>query len=125
MSIVFFIFALLAYAVLYLPVYLPFLLGFVLRGPDRRELRIALRIASAVSIIVLLLRPRPTRPEFGDDVAGNMRGSQHYFTHEFWPDVAWIWGTGLVCLLAAVAVASYFRGRRHRSTHEHVTHNAA
>lgn len=88
MTILLIIVALIGYVVFYLLVYLPFVLSFLFRGSDRRELRIALRVAPVLAIFILAARTRPARPNFGDDVAGNIRGSEYYFTHEFWPDVA-------------------------------------
>jgi hypothetical protein len=117
------IIALVGYAVWYLPVYFPFVLSFFFRGPNWRELRLALRGAPVLAIFIIAARPRPPRPEFGDDVAGSMRGSQYYFAHEFWPETLWTWGAGFVCLLAALVVGFYLRARRQQSTHEHVTHN--
>ena len=118
------IIAVVGYGVWYLPVYFPFVLSFFFRGADWCELRIALRIAPLLALFIYAARPRLPRVDFGDDVAGNIRGSQ-YYAAEFWPSVAWMWGGGLVCLLVALAVGFYLRARRQRSTHEHTTHNAA
>lgn len=112
MTILLTIVALFGYALFYLPVYLPFLLSFLFRGASRRELRIALRLAPVLAIMILLARPRAPRPNFGDDVAGNMRGSQHYFDHEFWPHVAWTWGAGFLCFFAALTLGHYLCRRR-------------
>ena len=104
MTILAAIIALLSYAVWYFPVYLPFLLSFLFRAPHWRSLRFVLRTAPIFGFIVLAARTRPQRPDFGDDVAGNIEGSNFYFAHEFWPDIAWIWGTGLSCMVLALLV---------------------
>lgn len=125
MEIFVIIIAVLGYALFYLPVYLPFLLSFLFRGSDRRALRVALRIAPVCAVFILAARTRPSRPDFGDDVAGSFRGAEYYSTHEFWPDVAWTWGAGLFCFFAALALGLLLCRRRQRVTDEHVTHNAA
>ena len=58
-------------------------------------------------MLILAARPRPARPDFGDDVAGNIRGSEYHLAHEFWPDVAWTWGAGLSCLFLALVVGFF------------------
>jgi hypothetical protein len=117
MSIILIIVVLVGYALFYLPVYLPFLLSFLFRAPKHRALRIALRITPIIAMVVLAFRTRPARPEFGDDVAGSFRGADYYQTHEFWPDVAWTWGTGLSCLALAFCFGFLIdRQRRHHET---------
>lgn len=101
--------------VYYFPVYLPFLLSFLFRAPDRRAMKLALRVSPLFSMLILAVRPRPARPDFGDDVAGNIRGAEYHLAHEFWPDVAWTWGAGLSCLFLALVVGFFLsRQQSHR-----------
>ena len=104
MSALLIIIGLVGYALFYLPIYLPVLLSFLFRSPQYRVMRIMLRVVPVFALLILAAQPRPTRPNFGDDVAGNFRGADYYWQHEFWPDVAWTWGAGVSCLLAAFAV---------------------
>jgi hypothetical protein len=114
MSIVVIILALLAYGFLYMPVYLPFLLSFLFSSPDWRESRILLRVASGLSLLILILRPRAPRPNFGDDVAGSFAGADYYSKHEFWPEMLWVWSSGLGCFVLALSVGCIWRAIRHR-----------
>ena len=121
MSVVVAIIALIVYGLFYLPVYLPLLVSFFVRSSDRRELRLALRFPSLALFLMLLIRPeRPhaPRPDFGDDVAGNIRGSEYYMAHDFKPDliwnISWVWGGGLLLVMTACAVAWWLRARRVR-----------
>jgi len=80
----------LVYAPSYLPVYLPFLVSFAVKSKGWLEMRRSLQAASFAMFLVALLRPhRPhnPRPDFGDDVAGNIHGSEYYMAHDYWPDL--------------------------------------
>ena len=121
-KIVVIIIALIGYGMYYLPVYSPFLLSFLFRAPHQRALKIALRVAPLFSMLILAARPRPPRPDFGDDVAGNIRGAEFHFAHEFWREVAWTWGSGISCLLFALFVG-FIMSRQHRC-HDNVTESA-
>lgn len=117
------IFAIIVYGVIYLPVYLPFLSSFVLRAADWRELRASLRLASLGSLLTVLFRPeRPhsPRPQFGDDVAGSMAGSQYYLAHDYTPDLLWdfCWIWIIPALYAAAAVFIGFRLRASRQSRD-------
>lgn len=89
-------------ALFYMLVYLPLVLSFGFRTPNHRALRIALRVAPVFAVAALALRTQPPRPDFGDDVAGNIHGAEYYFANVFWPDFTWTWATGLSCLLVAL-----------------------
>ena len=108
----------------YLPVYLPFLVSFAVKSEDWLEIRRSLQAASFAMFFVALFRPdRPrTRPDFGDDVAGNIRGSEYYMAHDYWPDllweIGWIWGGGLLCVALAMGIGYYLRMRRLRPPHQ-------
>jgi hypothetical protein len=115
----------LVYAPFYLPVYLPFLISLNVRSKGWLEVRRSLQAASFAMFLVALLRPgRPhsPRPNFGDDVAGNIRGSEYHMAHDYWPDlfweIGWIWGGGLLCTSLAVGIGCYLRTRRLRRQHQ-------
>jgi hypothetical protein len=118
MNLVVVVIALFAYGLFYLPVYLPLLVSLLVR-PDRRELRISLRLASLALFLLLLIRPErhhEPRPDFGNDVAGNIRGAEYYMAHDFQQDliwnISWVWGGGLLCVTIACAAAWWLRTRR-------------
>ena len=87
-------------AIFYLPIYGPFLLSFAITSHRWRGLRWSLRIASLVALIVRLSGVSD-RPDFGDDVAGNIAGASHNF--------AWTWGSGTACALVALIVGVLLR----------------
>ena len=64
-------------------------------------MRCMLRIASAASVF-MWLSGTANRPDFGDDVAGNIAGASHNFN--------WVWGSGIVCTLVAVVICLLWRG---------------
>jgi hypothetical protein len=87
-------------AFFYSPIYGPFLLSFAITSQRWRGLRWALRAASLMAFIVRL-SGMSDRPDFGDDVAGNIAGASHNF--------AWTWGSGTACMLVALIVGLFLR----------------
>jgi hypothetical protein len=88
------------FALFFLPIYLPFLLSFAIKSHEWRGLRWSLRVGSVLALFIRLCGVSG-RPDFGDDVAGNIGGASHNF--------AWTWGSGVGCALAAVIAGLLFR----------------
>ncbi|MCO5052567.1 MAG: hypothetical protein M9920_09705 [Verrucomicrobiae bacterium] len=88
------------FALFYLPIYLPFLLSFFIRAHEWRGMRWSLRVGSVLALFIWL-SGMFSRPDFGDDVGGNIAGASHNF--------AWTWGSGLACAVAAVLVGLLLR----------------
>lgn len=84
----------------YLPIYLPFLLSFAIKPPEWRGLRWSLRVGSVLAFFIRL-SGISTRPDFGDDVAGNIAGAGH--------NIAWTWGSGVTCACGAVIIGLLLR----------------
>jgi hypothetical protein len=104
------------FALFYLPIYLPFLLSFAIKAHEWRGLRWSLRVGSVLAIFIRL-SGMSSRPEFGDDVGGNIAGASHNF--------AWTWGSGVGCALAAVVIGLLLRAvlpARPRVSSEQVSH---
>ncbi len=95
------------FALFFLPIYLPFLVSFALKTYDWRELRWSLRIASVVALFVSL-SALGRRPDYGDDVAGNIAGASYNF--------AWTWGGGLSCAVLGLIAGMGLRMIRRRRT---------
>ena len=87
-------------ALFYFPIYGPFLLSFTITSHRWRGLRWSLRVASLVALIVWL-SGMSDRPDFGDDVAGNIAGTSHNF--------AWTWGSGTICAVAGLIAGLLLR----------------
>jgi hypothetical protein len=103
-------------ALFYLPIYLPFLLSFAIKSHEWRGLRWSLRIGSILALYIRL-SGMSARPDFGDDVGGNIAGASHNFV--------WTWGSGLGCALAAVVIGLLLRAvlpARPRVSSEEVSH---
>ena len=99
-------------AIFFLPVYSPFIFSFAFRSQDWRELRIALRPASAIAFFIVL-GAVPACPYYGNDVAGSMRGALY--------NIICIWGSGIIsvgiCVPAVICLRSVRkRDRRSRKT---------
>jgi hypothetical protein len=88
------------FAIFYLPIYGPFLLSVTITSHRWRGLRWSLRAASLLAFIVRL-SGMSDRPDFGDDVAGNIAGASHNF--------AWTWGSGTACTLTALMLGLLLR----------------
>jgi hypothetical protein len=84
----------------FLPLYLPFLLTFAIKAHEWRGLKWSLRVGSALALLIRL-SALGRQPDFGNDVAGNIRGTSYNF--------AWIWGSGAACAVAAVLVGFLLR----------------
>jgi|SRR6185369_1474576 len=112
MQIIFFIIAAALFAIFYSPVYLPFIISFKVKSPDYREVRWALRIASAACLLLAVIPPPGLRHDFGDDVGGNFAGAVHNFPIM----VAWIWGGGLACIACCLAAGLTVRWIRRRGS---------
>jgi len=89
-----------AFAFFYLPIYLPFLLSFAIKAYEWRGMRWSLRVGSVLALFIRL-SGMSSRPNFGNDVGGNIAGASHNF--------AWTWGSGLACAFAAVLVGLLLR----------------
>jgi hypothetical protein len=87
-------------AIFYLPIYGPLLLSFTITSHRWRGLRWSLRAASLVALVVWF-SGMADRPDFGDDVAGNIAGASHNFV--------WTWGSGTACTLVALIVGLLLR----------------
>jgi len=96
-------------AMFYTPVWLPFLISFRVRSPDGQELKWCLRTASLVSLCLCLGTPTWGH-DFGDDVAGNLKGASQNFPRL----VAWTWGGGAASAAAALVTAACLRRARLR-----------
>lgn len=79
--------------IFYTLLYLPFLLSFSVTASAWRGLRWSLRIAS-ISAVFIWLDAMSRRPNFGNDVGGNIAGASHNFT--------WVWCSGIGCALVAL-----------------------
>ena len=112
MQIVALIIGLALFAIFYLPVYLPFLISFRVKSPEYREVRWALRVASAACLFLAVIPPSGLRHDFGDDVGGNFAGAAHNFPIMF----AWIWGGGLACIGFCLLVGFMVRLIRRRGS---------
>ena len=110
MQIVALILGLLLFASFYLPVYLPFLISFRVKSSDYREVRWALRLASAACLFLAVIPPPGLRYDFGNDVGGNFARAGHNFPIMF----ARIWGGGLACIGVCLLVGFIVRLIRHR-----------
>lgn len=103
-------------ALFFLPIYLPFLLSFFIGAHEWRGMRWALRVSSILAVFVGL-SGMSGRPDFGDDVAGNIAGASHNF--------AWTWGSGLSCAFVAVIAGLLLRvvlPSRSRVSSEDISH---
>ena len=103
------------FALFYLPIYLPFLLSFVIKAREWRGMRWSLRVGSVLALCSSL-SGMSSRPDFGDDVGGNIAGAIHNFS--------WTWGGGLACAFAAVLVGLLLRAvlpARPRASSEEVS----
>ena len=112
MQIVALIIGLVLFATFYLPVYLPFLISFRVKSPDYREVRWALRVASAVCLFLAVIPPPGLRHDFGDVVGGNFAGAAHNFPIMF----TWVWGGGLACIGFCLLVGFIVRVVRRRGS---------
>ena len=110
MQILAIIIALVLFGIFYLPVSLPFLVSFKVKSSAYREIRWALRIASAPCLFFAVTPPPGLRHDFGDDVGGNIAGAVHNFPIMF----AWVWGGGLACLACCLVVGFIVRAVRRR-----------
>ncbi len=81
--------------IFYTPLYLPFFISFAAPVPEWRGLRWSLRLATLIAI-VLWLDAMSRRPNFGNDVGGNIAGASHNFM--------WVWGSGIGCALVALII---------------------
>ena len=88
------------FAIFYLPFYLPFLLSFAIKAHEWRGLRWSLRVGSVLALFIWLFG-MSSRPNFGDDVGGNIAGATHNF--------AWTWGSGAACTFVALIVGLLLR----------------
>lgn len=89
------VFAVPVLAIFYLPIYLPLLLSFLIKSNEWRGMRWALRV-STIAALCIWFSGNVGRPDFGNDVAGNIAGAIHNFY--------WTWGGGVVCALVSGAV---------------------
>ena len=112
MQIVTLLIGLVLFAIFYLPVYLPFLISFRVKSFDYREIKWALRVASAACLFLAVIPPSGLRHDFGDDVAGNFAGAAHNFPIMF----GWIWGGGLACIGLCLLVGFIVRLIRRRGS---------
>jgi hypothetical protein len=104
------------FALFYLPIYLPFLLSYFIRAHEWRGMRWSLRVGSMLAVCIRI-SGMSSRPEFGNDVGGNIAGAGHNF--------AWTWGSGLGCAFAAVIVGVLLRvvlPSRSRVSSEQISH---
>jgi len=88
------------FAIFYLPIYLPLLVSFAFRAHEWRGLRWSLRVGSLLAFFIWL-SGMSSRPNFGDDVGGNLAGAGHNFV--------WTWGSGAACAFVAVVVGLLLR----------------
>ena len=86
-------------ALFYLPIYLPLLLSLLVKSNDWRGMRWSLR-ASTVAALLVWFSGNVGRPDFGNDVAGNLAGAIHNFY--------WTWGGGVACALVSGVVGLAF-----------------
>ena len=68
------------YTLIWLPVLLPLALSFCLEPKEWRNMRILLRWVALLSALLIYNQPVDTahKPEFGDDVAGNLAGAIYH-----------------------------------------------
>ena len=89
--------------ILYSPLYLPFVLSFFIKAKEWQALRWSLRMASAAALYLWAVAMEK-RPDFGNDVAGNIAGACY--------NTKWVWGSGMACILVALVLGLVLRAIR-------------
>lgn len=101
-----------AFAVFFLPIYLPFAVTFAMKSREWRGFKWSLRISSVPSLFFSIIAIG-SRPDYGNDVGGNLAGAIHNF--------AWVWGTGIFCTVVGLVVGAgvrFVRTKMRRSNQE-------